>query len=260
MVTDADVQAIPGWFGGVDVAAFRVLLDATAEHLGGGDLAELGVYLGKSAVLIGGYRKRDERFTVIDLFGDAADEDANLQENRAWYPNLTRRRFEEFYLNVHRDLPTVIQGPSGMIVDHAPHSTHRFVHIDASHLYEHVVRDIEAAKTLLMPEGVVVLDDYRSEPTPGVAAAAWHATAQGMRPFLLTPAKMYATWGDATRWREAIARWLATNSAELHERHVIAGDEVIRVWSRPPRLARYVPPVAVPTLARLRARLRAPTR
>ena len=50
MVTNAQVASVPGWFTRLDVQAFRVLLDATAQHFPtGGDLAELGVYLGKSA-------------------------------------------------------------------------------------------------------------------------------------------------------------------------------------------------------------------
>ena len=47
--------------------AFRVRLEATVEqYLDGGDLAELGTYLGKSAVLIGEYVQPGETSTVID--------------------------------------------------------------------------------------------------------------------------------------------------------------------------------------------------
>ena len=42
----AQLEQIPGWFRRMDMEMFRLLLDATEERLGGGDLAELGVYLG----------------------------------------------------------------------------------------------------------------------------------------------------------------------------------------------------------------------
>jgi hypothetical protein len=117
------------------------------------------------------------------------------------------------------------------------------------------VVDISAARTLLKPGGVVVLDDYRSEHTPGVAAAAWQAISAGMHPFLLTQSKMYATWGDATPWKQAIDTWV-TNSSHGYERQTIGDDEVIRVWSHDRKILKLIPPAAVPALARLRKRIR----
>jgi Methyltransferase domain len=254
-VTNAQIAAIPGWFGRIDVAAFRVLLPETADHLCGGDLAELGVYKGKSAVLIGSYLQRGEILTVIDLFGDDTGDTANGRENHEQYPELTRMHFEREYKAIHGVLPVVIQDFSSAISEHASHGSHRFVHIDASHLYKNVVADIAVARLLLKPDGVVVLDDYRNGHTPGVAAAAWQAMSAGLHPFLLTPMKMYATWGDATPWKKAIDTWLKTGT-DGYERQIIGDDEVIRVWSNTPKIARFIPPAAMPTLSMLRARFR----
>ena len=172
-VTDEQIQAIPGWFHWLDVSVFRLLLSESGTT--GGDLAELGVYKGKSAVLIGAYLQAGETLTVIDLFGGQAPDTENLRENAEQYPRLTREPFENTYRAVHGALPVVLEDYSATIADHASNKEHRFVHIDASHLYEHVVADIAAAKALLKPDGIVVLDDYRNEHTPGVAAAAWEA-------------------------------------------------------------------------------------
>ena len=254
MVTDSEIASIPGWFARTDVEAFRVLLDATARLFpDGGDLAELGVFKGKSAALIGAYVRPGERFTVIDLFESMAADQANAVENAQQYEGLTRATFETNYLHVHRELPTVVTGFSQSITDHAPLGTHRFVHIDASHLYKHVVSDLEAAKSLLTSNGVVVLDDYRSEHTPGVAAAAWRC--DGLRPFLLTSTKMYATWGDPTPWKQAVSSWLASDWADHHEVQEIDSEDVYRVWTDEHRLKQLVPPVVAPALGRLRTRL-----
>jgi predicted O-methyltransferase YrrM len=254
-VTFAAVSGIPGWMTHDDFSAITFVLSTQVATEPPGALAELGVYQGKSAVLIGGSRRDDELFTVVDLFEDGAETDpANTRENAREYDGLSQRQFEDNYLSVHSALPHVVKGPSTRILEAAPHGAHRFVHIDASHLYDHVRADIDAAKVLLRPDGVVVLDDYRSAHTPGVAAATWAAVAHGLRPFLLTNNKFYGTWGDADRWTAALSSWLAESRLE-HEIQSIAGSEVHRLWSARPAGARWVPPVAVPYARAMRRRL-----
>ncbi len=246
-VTDAQIDAIPGWLQGYDVDLFRLLLDHTAQS--GGDLAELGTYLGKSAVLIGSSLRPGEHFTVVDLFGGDAVDDANQAENDDQYDGLTRGAFEQNYRAVHGDLPEVVTGLSESVVDHARHGRHRFVHVDAGHLYDNVVGDIEAARTLLKPGGVVVFDDFRSEHTPGVAAAVWRATAGGLCPFAVTPVKLYATFGDSGELVSAVKEWVAKTRWH-HETQSIAGHDVVRVWWEPEPLS----PTGHESLARRAAR------
>jgi Methyltransferase domain len=162
-----DLATIPGWLDGIDEALLRFFLRTQVETGERGDLAELGVFMGRSAVVLGDYVQPGEAFTVVDLFEQAAPDDANRDENRVQYPELTQREFERQYLRFHPTLPTVVRGYSQTITKYAPHGTHRLVHIDASHLYEHVVADIAAAKTLLSPTGIVVFDDIRESHTPG---------------------------------------------------------------------------------------------
>ncbi len=260
-ITDADIDSLVGNFLPVDSALFRVLLSATSEQLHG-DLAEMGVLYGASAILIGSYLQPGETFTVIDLFGGSELDDANAEENSQYYPGLTRQAFEANYRRFHDTLPVVVQDLSSAIVNHATHGTHRFVHIDASHLYEHVAPDIANARLLLKPDGIVALDDYRSPHTPGVSAAAWQAVfEQGLKPFLLSEHKMYATWGDTSAWTSAVETWLADSDYTV-DRQVINGHPVLRIISPRPRPAhpikRFIPEVAWPVLAyanRLRRRV-----
>ena len=99
------IEAIPGWFRRMDMELFRLLLDATEEHLGGGDLAELGAYLGKSAALMGCSLQPGETFTVIDLFSAEATTDDNQSENEEQYAELSQEAFEGYYRTVHDELP-----------------------------------------------------------------------------------------------------------------------------------------------------------
>jgi hypothetical protein len=255
-VTDDQLGAIDGWFARIDRVLFRFLLQRSAALDGPGDLAELGVYQGQSAALIGAYRGPDETFTVVDLFESAGEDELNATEVRDSYQGLSQRSFEENYRRIHHDVPVVVRGPSATIVDHARHGTHRFVHIDASHLYEHVVKDIDAARTLLRPQGLVVFDDFQAAHALGVAAAAWGAVAtNGLTPLLASPWKLYGTWGDPEPWHDAIRTW-ARQDAWPWQTLWVAGHEVVRVWEPERRLNRWLPPAAVPPLRRARRHLR----
>lgn len=255
-VPDEAFAAVVGAFFAPDPDLFAVLLDATADPPG--DLAELGVLFGKSAIVVGAHQQPGETFTVVDLFGRPAPDEANRHENESSYPGFEREAFDRAYLSCLPTLPVVVEGPTPAILERASAGTHRFVHVDASHLFDHVVTDLEIARTLLRPDGIVVLDDFRTDHAPGVAAAAWQeVTRTGLKPFLLSPAKMYATWGDPTPWRTAVERWLPGRDL-LAEHQRINDLTVLRVSlpyappaSRHPA-KRYVPEVAWPALASAR--------
>ncbi|MFC1404375.1 MULTISPECIES: class I SAM-dependent methyltransferase [Streptacidiphilus] len=226
---------IPGWFFANDRVLFDWFLGDFQREVHG-DLLELGVYLGKSAVLLGHYLHPDEKLTVCDLFdSEVADDEANGAEVADFYQStLSRVRFEQNYLAFHDTLPEIIQAPTSALADgRVPAGSCRFVHVDASHLYEHVVGDIQVAREVLLPDGVVVLDDYRTEHTPGVAAAVWQAVLDhGLHPICVSPQKFYGTWGDPeparTALRSALAQWPDRGSAD----HSLAGEDFIQMWGK----------------------------
>lgn len=223
--TPRTTNDIPGWFPPLDQELFGRLLDRTP-----GDLLELGVYLGRSAVLLGDHLRTGERLTVCDLFETGAPDAANAEEMRGSYPTLTRAAFERNYLAFHEKLPEIVQGPTSEILDHVKPGTCKFVHIDASHLYEHVRDDIVAARTVLRPDGIVACDDYRSEHTPGVAAAVWEAVSRGeLRPICVSTQKLYGTWGDPAPIQAELLEWLGEHTRHWHEVQQVLGAPLIRI-------------------------------
>lgn len=233
---------IAGWFRWLDRTLFDALL-AEQQNQPPGDLVELGAYLGKSAVVIGAHLRPGERFIVVDLFEDGlTTTNPSNRENSYSYRSLTRQSFEENYLSVHADLPTIVQNLSSTVTDHVAPGTVRFVHIDASHYYENVALDTHNAERMLRPGGVVVLDDYRSEHTPGVAAAAWEAAASGrLIPFLLTPNKFYAATDNSVPYAEVVKDRLNGDRRFWFETQSILGHTVLRAKvvekSAPPQVA-----------------------
>ncbi|MER8103049.1 class I SAM-dependent methyltransferase [Kitasatospora sp. NPDC094016] len=223
---------IPGWFFRLDRAAFGHLLAAQTTAGATGDILELGSYLGRSAVLLGDHLQTGERLTVCDLFdSEAGDEDNAAEMAMSYRKTLTRSAFEANYLAFHGELPEIVQAPTSVLADgRIPAGSCRFVHVDASHLYEHVAGDIAVTRAALTENGVVALDDYRSEHTPGVSAAVWEAVfTGGLRPVLLTPMKFYGTWGDAAAVRQVLLTrdWRAEGYTVDDD--TIAGEPVLRL-------------------------------
>jgi hypothetical protein len=245
-----NLDTVPGWFRHQDQQLFHWFLRQQVDRREIGDLAEIGVYMGKSAILIGKYQQQVECFTVIDIFDGQPPDDANADENSRTYDGLTQKLFEDNYLRFHSELPRIITGLSSQIVDHARIGHHRFVHVDASHLYDHVRGDVVAARRLLADQGIVVFDDIRQAHTPGVAAAVWEAvTRDGLHPLVLSEEKLYGTWSDPLAWRERLLSWLPESGLEWEEQN-IANNLVLRTWPayRQPllrRIARKIVPIVL---------------
>lgn len=251
----------------VDTLVFAALFDLQDRRGTGGDVLEVGVFEGRSAILLGRLLGPGERVVVCDLFGDPAPDVTNQAENRAQYGSLQRRTFEE---NCRRHLavqPEVHQCPSADLVSRLPADRFRFVHLDGSHNYDVVRADIDTARVLLGPGGVVAFDDYRSIHTPGVAAAAWAAVTAGrLRVLCTTPFKLYAAFDDAEPPLDEVRARLAVPDVGLEEDYV-AGRALLRVVPLPPPadprkvlLRSLTPPVlwqwgAVRAAARRRSRL-----
>ncbi|MFG2359633.1 class I SAM-dependent methyltransferase [Streptomyces sp. NPDC048521] len=267
---------VPGWFPVLDQLLFDWLLNRQEAAGVRGDLLEIGVYMGKSAIFIGRHRRPGEKYTVCDLFEGDAPDDANRAESTKSYSALTRRVFEENYRAFHDELPRVLQGPSSLVPSEVASRSCRFVHIDGSHLYEHVRDDIGAAHDLLLPDGVVVLDDFRSEHTPGVSIAAWEAVLnRGLRPLCLSTQKLYATWGDPEPVQEELLAMVRERSDCHLSVQEAAGHRIVRLKSRgmpapafppsryaeaaavaPPRTEEPAPVPAVPARSRYGRRVR----
>lgn len=273
--TVTSYRDIRGWFGRTDYRLFTGLLASQADTPPG-DLVEIGAFLGKSAVVIGDYLRPEERFVVIDLFGDmsllgeSADDDANRAENQKSYPRLDRQRFEANYLALHDELPVVVQAPSSRIMEHVTPGTVRFVHVDASHLYAPVAEDCRSVKKMLRPGGVAAFDDWRNAKCPGVAAAIWEAViTDGLVPVAVSHNKLYGVYDGAD---EAIAtiralvaedpEWWRLAEHDVMGHTVLGLDNVVAARRRAEAkgrrpaaaVARPAPPAPRGVVARLRSR------
>jgi hypothetical protein len=224
------LRNVPGWFSLLDQALFGWLLTWQSSHAIAGDLVELGVYKGKSAIVMGAHLTGDETLVVCDLFGrPASDSDIGASASQFYRDRLCRQDFETNYRSFIDTLPHIVEGPSSTILQHVQPGAARFVHIDAAHRYSNVRQDIASARTMLRADGLVVLDDYRTAHTPGVAAAVWGAVLRDeLVPICVSESKFYGTWGEASQVQQDLTEWLVARGLQ-HDAHDIEGYDVIRV-------------------------------
>lgn len=191
--THEQLHDVRGWLAPVDAQVLALMLGLQTSGGVSGDVLEVGVYEGRSAIFLAKLLEPEERLVVCDLFGSPAPNAVNRAENDAQYGSLQRATFEENCRRHLGDVPEVHQCPSGDLADRLAAGRFRLVHLDGSHSYEVVRSDIDLARELLGHGGVVVFDDYRSAHTPGVAAAAWSAVVSGgLTALCVTPSKLYA--------------------------------------------------------------------
>ena len=204
------LDEIPGWFTALDARLLIGVDDLQKQRGTSGDLLEIGVYMGKSAILLGYLPRHAESLIVCDVFGEVGGlEEENVNESATWYSGLRRGAFESQFLRFHRALPTVWQMPSTSIDRAERAGTCRLIHVDGAHTYEAVREDIATARALLGPGGVAVFDDWATPHAVGVHVALWEEFLRGdLRLLCLSPVKLYATWDPAGLRREDVEGWV----------------------------------------------------
>jgi predicted O-methyltransferase YrrM len=226
------IASVAGWFHPEDRSLFVGLNQIQRECSVAGNVLEIGAYKGKSAILLGYELKPGERLTICDLFGVPPETAAEHRENDQHYRGLGRGEFESNYLRFHRELPQIVQCSSTQM-DLKPGSF-RFVHIDGSHQYDVVRKDIETAARIVADDGVIAVDDYRSFHTPGVAAAVWGAVEAGvLRPLCITPWKLYAVATnrpDRIGWVSRLRQWAKREPGMKMEAEAVSGIELLRFF------------------------------
>jgi hypothetical protein len=202
------MDEIPGWLLLVDALIMCGFDNHQRERQITGDVLEIGAYQGKSAILMGYFRRGAERLVVCDLFMTKGSTEENTRENQRYYEGIDNAAFETNYRLFHSELPTMLATPSSSISKLEPGSF-RLVHVDGSHLYEIVREDLRNTRHLLCDGGVVIIDDWRTGHTPGVAAATWEAILhEGLVPICFTDQKLYGTWTPSLGVSRAdIERW-----------------------------------------------------
>ena len=162
----AAFDEIEGWFSFDAALIFMAYAGALREHGIAGDVLEIGVYHGLSSIAVAALRGPGGRLHVVDLFEDQQDKNisqAGIGNRTKFEANLQR-----FYptLDFLRVIPSV---SSDVRAQDFPPASFSFCHVDGGHSREETFHDLSLCAELLIPGGVVAVDDYFNPSFPGVA-------------------------------------------------------------------------------------------
>ena len=248
-------DSVPGWFADVDATLFIGVDALQRAHGTRGDLLEIGVFYGRSAILLGYLARPGEALVTCDIFEDVqALSDEGQAEHAGIYRSLRREEYEQHYRRFHATLPTIIAAPSSTLDADAWRGRFRIIHIDGGHQYDVVREDIRLARKMLAPGGVVIFDDWCQPHCPGVSMAVWEEYLRGdLIPLALTDAKLYGKWDPSGVSSEALDDWIAGQPGVDSLQAYGLGAHTVRRYTTKPTVVKSAPQPAPrwPALRRL---------
>lgn len=187
-----------GWFYPIDILIFYQILIESQNEISG-DVCELGVAFGKSALGLSWLKKDSENLYLYDFFiGDDISEEI-AQSNLEKYGNINNTEFR--VTDLYKLQKSEIHFENKL----------RFLHIDASHEHSAVLHDINNFADYVLPNGVICLDDWNDTSFPGINTAAsefiltnkskWKIFAIGMNKAYLCQEEYFDYYrNNLTRW------------------------------------------------------------
>ena len=159
-------REIEGWFSPAAAALFGLIDEAQRQAGVTGNLFEIGVHHGRSAVLLGAMARGREELGVCDLFGDQT---ANVSASGAG----DKTRFET---NMARVLPgfgriRIFAKQSDQLTANEIGRPQRVFHVDGGHLKEEALGDLRLGASVLHESGALIVDDPFRPEWPGVTEA-----------------------------------------------------------------------------------------
>lgn len=156
---------IKGWFSPAAALLFQAYNQVIAHEGISGDVLEIGAYQGLSAIPIASLRGAGRDFFVIDPFTEQIShtsgkliKDKFLENMKTFYPET--------------DFVHLIEKSSADVKGSELGTDFAFCHIDGDHSASAVYGDLELCLQVLLPGGLVALDDYFNPVYPGVCEGA----------------------------------------------------------------------------------------
>ena len=215
---------IDGWMYQTTALAMMELLWLQEEAGHTGNIAEIGIHHGCSALALIAAARPEETVFAIDLFDQ---QDLNIDASGGG--SLTAFREHLRYLFPQAQVTTIAQSSTNIRGAEREHGLAqlRFFSIDGGHTRALTLNDLAIADASLAPHGIAVLDDVFNANWPGVASGlfAFLGGRHDLAPFTIFPNKVFlcrSAFRDFYRegCRAAFAHALHKQDLELHDHAV----------------------------------------
>lgn len=186
----AESREVDGWFSSEAAMLFCWIDELHRVQGVTGDIFEIGVHRGRSAVLLSHLLAPGEQLGVCDLFAEQADNVSRSGSGdlKVFETNMRCR-------GAAYDRLRVFPKASSELSPSEIGERYRFFHIDGGHNADEALSDLQLAAACTVPGGAILLDDPFRIEWPGVteaivrfldAATAFAAVAVGFNKLLLT--------------------------------------------------------------------------
>ena len=167
-----ETRTVEGWFFPVDAYLFGFIDEVQRRERIEGNLFEIGVHHGKTAMFLARCLRDGEVLAVCDVF-----EQQELNRDRSGEGSR-----EIFLRNMGACPVRVFAKESARLTPGDTTTECRFLHIDGGHRAADVVNDLGVAERALLPDGVVAVDDVFNPNWPGVSEG-FHQFVNARRTF-----------------------------------------------------------------------------
>jgi hypothetical protein len=200
---------VDGWFFPVDAYAFGMIDEIQKREGVSGNLFEIGVHHGKTAIFLARAAAPGEIVGVCDVF-----EDQQFNVDHSGGANR-----DQFLANMRAltSLPSgqlLVFSKQSALLDADETTTRcRFFHIDGGHRPEDVFADLVTADRALLIDGVVSVDDLFNPNWPGVGEGFYEFVStrpDRLAPLFIGGNKVFFTRPEAT---ERYERYWSDNGA-----------------------------------------------
>ncbi|HEY0160195.1 MAG TPA: class I SAM-dependent methyltransferase [Thermoanaerobaculia bacterium] len=200
-------REVEGWFFPIDAHLFGLMDEIQKREGITGNLFEIGVHHGKTALMLARMAAAGETLGVCDVF-----EQQELNRDRSGEGN---RGIFLRHMQAHRAEARVFAKLSSALTREDTTTSCRFVHIDGGHRPEDVLNDLAVAERALLPDGAVAVDDVFNPNWPGVSEGFYRyrgdlvPVAIGGNKVILTrpeaAARYERHWQELTEWNDYLA-------------------------------------------------------
>jgi hypothetical protein len=158
---------IAGWFRFDAALVFMAYNQLLAENGIAGDVMEIGVHHGLSTIAVATLRGPGKRLYAVDVF---EDQNKNVSQSGRGDRQVFEQNMLEFFGSL--DFIRILCQPSAELRPEDLGRSFSFCHVDGGHSRRETFTDLNLGHEILLPGGLLVLDDYFNMEFPGVCEGA----------------------------------------------------------------------------------------